>query len=83
MMNIEVAIDKAKAELPDFNIISCVDLGDKYAFSFGINENDIPPGLPVICVAKENGEISHLTIPPIENIEVLKNGQEIDLTSII
>lgn len=82
MITIKEAKTKAKAEMPELEVVSCVDIGNKYAFSFGIDKDNIPPGTPIVCVNKENGKITHLTIPPIENIAVLENAKEIDLTTI-
>ena len=77
MITIEKACELAKKEIKNLNIIGCVDIGDKYAFSFGFDKDNIPPGTPMIGVAKENGKISHITIPPIENIDILNNGKEV------
>ena len=82
MITIKEAKNKAKAEMPELEIISCIDIGNRYAFSFGVDKDNIPPGTPIVCIDKEKGEISFLTIPPIRNIELLEKGKEIDLTTI-
>lgn len=73
---------KDKGVLDKFNIEKCVDIGDKYAFYLGLrnSKKELPiPGMPIICIDKLTGELSELTIPPLENIEVLNSGIEIDV----
>ena len=77
MITIEKACELAKKEMKGLNIIGCVDIGDRYAFSFGVDKDNIPPGTPTVGVAKENGKISYITIPPIENIDILCKGKEV------
>ena len=77
MITVEDACELAKKEMKKLNIIGCVDIGDRYAFFFGLNKDDIPPGTPIICVSKENGKISYMTIPPIENIDILNGGKDV------
>lgn len=70
----------AQNELPDLDIMQCTDVGDRFAFVFGIKAtDDVPPGTPIICVGKSDGKISYLTIPPIENIDLLEKGQNVSL----
>ena len=79
-MNFEEIKRKAEKELPDLIISRCIDIGEKYAFSFRLeNEAPVPPGIPIICVDKNSGEISYMTIPPLTNLDILKNGKEIPL----
>ena len=70
----------AEKYMSDYEIKECTDIGDKYAFSFGNKGDDmLPPGLPIICVNKETGKISELTIPPIENLDILGKGTNVPL----
>lgn len=55
-------------------VSGCVDIGDRYAFSFETKDGDILPGTPIVCVAKENGKVSYMSIPPMENLDILNNG---------
>lgn len=77
MITFEKAYKKAEKEFEDLNIISCVDIGEKYVFSFGIDKDNIPPGIPMVSVEKENAKVEYFTIPPIENIELLDKGTEL------
>lgn len=70
----------AQRELPDLDIMQCTDIGDRFAFSFGIKAtDDVPPGTPIICVDKSNGKVSYLTIPPIETLDLLEKGHDVPL----
>lgn len=77
MITIREACELVKKEMKGLDIAECVDIGDKYIFSF-VFDDEIPPGTPMIGVAKENGEISYFTIPPIQNIDILNNGKKIN-----
>ena len=72
-------VEIAKSEYSsDFEIAECVDIGTCLAFFFtckGIDE--VPPGLPIICVDKFTGEVSTMTIPPISNLLLLEKGKRI------
>ena len=64
-----------------YQIENCIDIGDRFAFVFRL-KSDKPgfpaPGLPVICVNKTTEELSILTVPPMENLDLLNNGKEIE-----
>ena len=79
MITIESAKKIAQRKMSDLKILGCTDIGDKYAFAFGIDEDDIPPGLPCVCVDKYTGEVSYMTIPPMENYYILEKGKDIPL----
>lgn len=77
MITYEEAYKKAKKENEDLKIISCVDIGEKYVFSFGIDKDNIPPGIPMVSVSKGNAKVEYFTIPPLENIDLLEKGKEL------
>lgn len=79
LIDLKKACSIAKKEFKDLELINCIDIGDKYVFSFGVNKDDVPPGLPIVCVQKENGKVSYMTIPPLENLKILENGKEIEV----
>lgn len=71
MITLDVAKEIAQKCFPDYPFFSIVDIEDKWAFSY-----DTPiPGLPFICVDKENGSVSELCVPPIENLHIINNGE--------
>lgn len=78
MFPIEKAIKIAKEQFPEFDIYDITDIGEKFAFSFDTGDNPVP-GIPFVCVSKENGEVSFLTIPPIENIKLIENGRKVKM----
>ena len=82
MITREKAYRIAKRKNKNFKIIGCIELVDKYVFSFGVDGDDIPPGVPMISVSKKNGKIDYIMIPPIENLDILEKGKEFDLTII-
>lgn len=77
MITYEEAYKRANNEYEDLKTISCIDIGEKYVFSFGIDKDDIPPGVPMVSISKKNAKVGYLTISPFENIELLEKGKEI------
>ena len=47
----------------------------------GADEKRPTPGIPILCVNKESGEVREMTIPPISNLRILKRGTEVKLPS--
>jgi hypothetical protein len=82
MITIQDACKLAQKEMKEFRINECIDIGDKYIFTF-VFEDEMPPGTPMISVVKRNGKISYFTIPPIQNINILNAGKKIELTNML
>lgn len=78
MITVKKACELAKAEAEGLRVCSCVDIGDKYVFSFSAENGDLIPGTPVISVSKENGSLGYINIPPLENLKLLQAGKEIE-----
>lgn len=71
MITIDTAKIIAQNEFPDFPIYSIIDVGDEWAFDY-----DTPiPGIPFICVSKSNGSVRRLSVPPLENLDIIENGE--------
>lgn len=80
MMSFEELKNKAANEVPDMEIKQCTDIGNEYVFSFGVKgEDDVVPGTPFVRVSKDDGKCSFMTVPPIENLELLAKGKEISI----
>ena len=71
MITLDNAKKIAKDQFPDFPIFSITDIGNKWAFNY---DTEIP-AVPFICVDKTNGAVSYLTVPPLENLNVIENGK--------
>ena len=85
MMSLKEIYEIAKKEYENGKLIECKDLGNKYAFMFGpedLDENEMIVDEPYITVDKENGTIDYLTVPPIQNLEILKRGTNIDVKQV-
>ena len=68
----------AAKEMPDMEIKQCTDIGNDYVFAFGVNgKDDVLPGTPFVRISKDSGKCSFMTIPPIENLELLEKGKEV------
>ena len=74
----EIALDDAKKQYANVEVLSCTDIGDRFAFAIGAN-NEPLIGAPSFAVDKESGDLTYLSIPPIENLKLLKNGTKIDI----
>ena len=58
----------------EYPIAEILDIGDRWAFSFDSGDPPLP-GIPTVTVNKETGEVGWLTIPPLENLELLNAGK--------
>lgn len=58
-----------------FKIDEIVDIGNAYAFCLERKDGEILPGDCPITVDKNSGKVDLLTIPPIENLDMLVNGK--------
>ena len=76
-----IAWGHVKGEYGAVSLRRCVDIGDRYAFTFGSEDGPFI-GAPVYAVAKEDGALTFLHIPPRENLTLLKSGIAIDLSAI-
>ena len=73
MISIQQAIEIAKKVQTEYQAIEVIDLKDKWCVSF--DSGDIPiPGIPLIIVDKKSGEPDILTVPPIENLELIESS---------
>lgn len=79
MIDAKRAQDIAQKEFAENKICSGLDCGTFFAFAFGDEEGLPVAGLPMVCVRKDNGATSWLEIPPVENLEKLKNGAEMEI----
>lgn len=73
MIDLKKAKAICKKEYSEFPIDEIIDIGDMWAFTFDSGEPPVP-GAPIITVRKEDGKVGYITIPPIENLEILNNG---------
>lgn len=73
MIALEAAKDIALKQFPGYSVCEIRDMGNEWAFGY----DTIVPGIPYVCVSKSNGDIGYLTVPPIENLEILEKGKVI------
>ena len=75
MITLDEAKKIAQEQFPDYPICSIRDIGEKWIFNYDAGFDSIPiPGIPFICVDKENGEVDDLPIPPVENLDIVNSG---------
>lgn len=79
MIELKAAYEKAHKEFSDYKLIECLDIGNAYAFYFSLG--DAVPGVPYVAVNKESGSVEYLTIPPFENLEIIRKGKKIEVTN--
>lgn len=74
MMTVAQAKKLAADTYSEYPIVEILDIGDRWAFSFDSGDPPLP-GIPTVTVNKETGEVGWLTIPPLENLELLNAGK--------
>lgn len=77
MIDIVKAKGLAQKEVPDYPIDKAVDIKDRFVFFYDTGEPPIP-GAPIVTVNKQNGEIGYMTIPPLENLDIIESGTVIE-----
>ena len=78
MIALKDAYDKAKVVFPDYSLVECIDIGKAFVFYFS-DDIEATPGIPYIIVDKNTGNIDYLTIPPIKNLKMIRQGKRIDI----
>lgn len=51
-----------------YPLLDCVDLGDKWGFYFGTDDD---AGAPYLIIHKETGDLEYWTVPPMVNLYAL------------
>lgn len=78
MVNITEAYEIAKEKAMGFQLLETYETEDMWIFNFGVvNENGMKfPGAPNVAIDKRTKEISYITVPPIENLKILKAAKK-------
>ena len=73
MISLKKGKEIAVKEFSEFPICEIIDIGNLWAFCFDSGDPPVP-GVPVVTVSKENGKTGYLSIPPLENLDILNSG---------
>ena len=73
MISLKKGKEIAVKEFSEFPIGEIIDMGNLWAFCFDSGYPPVP-GVPVVTVSKENGKTGYLSIPPLENLDILNSG---------
>lgn len=79
MIGFQEAKAIAEKQMPDMVVDSCTDIGSAFVFAFRMEDGEVFPGTPFIVVSKEEGNTWEMAVPPIENLEILEAGREIEI----
>lgn len=79
MVRINEAYVMAKSVAQDFELLETYETDSAWIFDFGKIGKDgkLFPGAPNISVNKIDGEVKHITIPPVENIKIFRNAKKL------
>lgn len=68
-------------EFPKCKYASAVEISDRWAFSFSIfhpeDKHTMTPA-PCFFVFKEDGRVEPFSIPPLENLDLIKSGKPVE-----
>ena len=78
----KIALEDAKKDYGDSELLACNDIGDRFVFAIGFEGRAIK-GASLIAVDKNNGEISYLHLPDEDNFELLSKGTQVEVTDIL
>ena len=76
-----IALNEAKREYGESELLVCTDIGDRFVFAIGYEGRSIK-GASLITIGKHSGEIGYLCLPDDENFELLDKGVQVDITDI-
>ena len=80
MIDFNQAKEIAQKQYPQFRLDQAYDDGGRFIFSYAMKQGDgVPEGIPFIAVSKQDGTVSEIPVPPIENLDFLDAIQEIPL----
>jgi hypothetical protein len=69
-----------KPKFPEYDTLqSCIDIGNAWVFNFTNDDLVRKPGIPLVIVSKITAECDCFTIPPMENLDLLDLGEEVDV----
>lgn len=76
-----IARETREKECPSCKYAYVKDIADRWAFTFSVFAPDdirsmTPP--PAFFVYKDDGRVEWFTIPPLENLLLLRSGKEVD-----
>ena len=77
-----IALDDAKKDYGESELLVCNDIGDRFVFAVGFEGRAIK-GAALIAVDKSDGEISYLNLPDDDNFELLSKGTLIEISDIL
>lgn len=78
MIKFDEAKKKAVEHIDDgLEVIRCTETKDLYVFYFGINKEPVV-GIPMVVVAKKNGELHEVFLPSEEGFEIINTEREIE-----
>ncbi len=73
----EIAMDIKSKEFPSFTFAEVTEIEDRWAFVFSVDADTVMTPAPSFFVHKENGRVEWFSIPPLENLHLIKNGKRI------
>lgn len=80
MIDLSQAKEIAQKQYPQFRLDHAYDDGSRLIFSYAMKESDaVPEGIPFIAVSKQDGTVTEIPVPPIENLDFLDAIQEISI----
>lgn len=77
MINIDEAREKVKKMVCEYEIIETRMDDERWIFIFnakGAGKEKLYPGAPILSVNKESGEVYTLMVPPLKNLQIIKNA---------
>lgn len=77
MISLERAKEIAIQNFSEYPIGEIIDIGNRWAFCYDSGEPPVP-GIPIVTVKKEDGKTGYMTVPPLENLDILSNGTVIE-----
>lgn len=80
MVDVREAYEKAKKQATTFELANVKETSEVWIFNFyKLNEKGLYyPQAPIVTVNKETGELGRLVIPPLKNLDILKQARLVE-----
>ena len=76
MITLEKAKNIAQKYMYGYPIAEIIDIGECWVFCFNTGIHPVP-GIPAVTVNKKDGVVGVVTVPPLENLDLLDSGEVI------
>ena len=73
----KIAMKIKTDQFPDFKHGEVVETEDRWVFVFSVDKDTVMTPAPSFFVFKNNGNVEWFSIPPLENLDIIRKGKHL------